>query len=233
MGKRVAILQSSYIPWKGYFDLIRSVDEFVLYDDAQFTRRDWRNRNVIPTKEGPVWLTIPVAQKGNYHAPIRDIEIPDRAWAGRHWKTIENVYRRAPGFGTHGGALEKAFAEAGDERRLSAVNHVLLRRLGALLGIATPLTWSMDYRPEGDRNAKLLDVCRKAGATTYVSGPAARAYLDVGLFEAAGVAVEYFDYSGYPAYPPLWPPFDHHVSVVDLLLCTGSDAPRHLDRSPS
>lgn len=232
MVKRVAILQSSYIPWKGYFDLIRSVDEFVLYDDAQFTRRDWRNRNVIRTKDGPLWLTVPVAQKGNYHAPIHEMEISDADWARRHWRTLETVYRRAPGFPILGPALEAAYAACEGERRLSAVNRKLLESLCDLLGIRTVMSWSMDYRPEGDRNTKLLDICRKSGAGAYVSGPAARTYLDVGLFAAEGVAVEFFDYSGYPEYTPLWPPFEHQVSVVDLLLCTGTDARSYLDREP-
>src|SRR3954468_225439 len=95
---RMAIVQSSYIPWKGYFDLINSVDEFVLFDDVQFTRRDWRNRNRIKTPSGPIWLTIPVNSKGQYLAPIKDITVSDPLWAMTHWRTLSGNYARAPHF---------------------------------------------------------------------------------------------------------------------------------------
>ena len=71
MGKRVAIVQSCYIPWKGYFDLINGVDEFILLDDVQYSRANWRNRNRIKTPDGTAWLTIPVRGKGRYHQKIQ------------------------------------------------------------------------------------------------------------------------------------------------------------------
>ena len=92
---RIAILQSSYIPWKGYFDLIHSVDEFVLFDDVQFTRRDWRNRNRIKTAAGPAWLTIPVNSKGQYLAPIKADRRQRRSWAVRHWRTLTGNYAQS------------------------------------------------------------------------------------------------------------------------------------------
>jgi hypothetical protein len=229
MAKRLAAVQSSYIPWKGYFDLMRSVDEFVLLDDAQYTRRDWRNRNVIKTRDGPRWLTIPVHSRGHYHDPIHAITLSEPEWAARHWRTIELHYRRAAGFPAHAGVLQ-ALYETATQTHLSRVNHHFLRAIADLLGIKTPLTWSMDHRLPDGRNERLLELCVRTGATTYVSGPSARGYLDLDLFRRRGIEVEFFDYEGYPPYPQLHPPFDHRVSVVDLLLNAGVDAPRYLVR---
>jgi hypothetical protein len=109
MPRKAAIVQSSYIPWKGYFDLIRQVDEFILYDDVQYTRRDWRNRNLIKTPHGLSWLTIPVDVKGKYFQSIRETRIADPGWAERHWKTIVHNYSRAPHFDHHRQKLEELY----------------------------------------------------------------------------------------------------------------------------
>src|SRR5687767_5361993 len=98
MTRRIAISQSNYIPWKGYFDLINFMDEFILYDDVQFTRRDWRNRNKIKTPNGELWLTIPVQVTGKYHQSIRETQVSDSTWARTHWRTLEHAYARAPWF---------------------------------------------------------------------------------------------------------------------------------------
>jgi hypothetical protein len=224
MTKRVAIIQSNYIPWKGYFDILSRVDEFILYDSAQYTRRDWRNRNQIKTPQGPQWLTIPVQSKGQYVAPIREIAVDGHDWAEKHWRTLELHYKKAPGFARLHAPLRALYEEAARLPTLSEVNRLFLTQLGAWLGVATPLRWSWEYEAEGDKSDKLLSMCLAARATTYLSGPSARGYLDVARFEEAGVAVEWMDYSGYPEYPQLYPPFTHAVSVVDLLLSAASDA---------
>jgi WbqC-like protein len=240
VGKRVAIVQSNYIPWKGYFDLIAAVDEFVLYDEVQYTRRDWRNRNLIKTPAGPLWLTIPVAVKGRYLAPIRDIEVSDPAWNVRHWRTLVANYARARGFRDTAPLLEGLYLGC-TEGSLSAINRRFLEAIRDFLGIATPLRWSWEYPgaaaaapADGGRDAarsdRLADICVGAGADVYVSGPAARAYLQPELLARRGIAVEFFDYSGHPEYEQLHPPFDHHVSIVDLLLNTGGEARRYLLR---
>lgn len=227
-GKRVAAVQSSYIPWKGFFDLIAAVDEFILYDDAQYTRRDWRNRNQIKTPQGVQWLTIPVNVKGRYLAAIKDITIAERSWASRHWETIAHNYARAHAFDEAGGRLEPLYAEAGRFSRLSEVNFLFIEAICRLLGITTRLSWSMDYEMVPGKTERLVTLCRHAGAREYLSGPSARAYLDEGLFAAAGIRVLYADYGAYPEYRQLHPPFVHTVSVVDLLLNEGSKARRYL-----
>jgi len=227
--KTVAIVQSCYVPWKGYFDLINSVDEFILYDDRQFTRRDWRNRNRIKTAQGNRWLTIPVKTKGLYHQRIDETVIEDARWHERHSKAIVHSYAGAPCYSTHGDALEELYRTAGDAR-LSAVNRHFLEGICALLGIDTALSWSTDYDVEGARTDRLLALCRAAGATEYLSGPRARSYLDEERFADAGIKLTYFDYDGYPEYAQPHPPFDHAVSIVDLLVSTGADARRYMKR---
>lgn len=230
MSKRIAIVQSSYIPWKGYFDLMAAVDEFVLYDDAQYTKRDWRNRNRIKSPNGALWLTVPVAVKGHFEQRVRDAVIADRGWVERHWRTVRASYARAPCFRQYESALEGLFSGATSER-LSEINHRFLVGLRDLLGIETRITWSMDYRHHGDATHRLVEMCHQAGATTYLSGPSARAYMDAPQLAAAGITLEYMDYRGYPAYPQLYPPFEHAVSVIDLLVHTGREAPRFMLRA--
>lgn len=225
--KSVAIVQSCYIPWKGYFDLIASVDEFILFDDRQFTRRDWRNRNKVKTPQGAQWVTIPVETKGKYHQRIDETLIGDPGWARQHWKTIVHNYAAAPCFAEYRERLESLFETATD-RRLSVVNRHFLEAINDLLGIRTTLSWSTDYEAEGTRSERLLSLCRAADATHYLSGPSARSYLDEQLFADAGIDVSYFDYDGYPEYEQLHPPFDHNVTILDLILNTGSDAPRYM-----
>ena len=224
---RIAILQSSYIPWKGYFDLIHSVDEFVLFDDVQYTRRDWRNRNRIKTPSGSAWLTIPVQTKGKYLEPIKDICVSEPSWGAHHWKSIAANYARAPYFKNYKELFEAVYLDH-SEPRLSAINYRWIRTICELLGIRTRLSWSMDYELASGKTERLVGICRQAGATSYLSGPSARDYIDPDQFRQANVELVYFDYSGYPEYSQLYPPFDHHVSVLDLIFNHGPDATRYM-----
>jgi hypothetical protein len=226
--KTIAIVQSSYIPWKGYFDLIRAVDEFVLLDDVQFTRRDWRSRNQIKTRHGLAWLTIPVRSKGLYLQRIDETRVSDRGWAEKHWATLRASYARAPHFRRYSDALEQVYTDLSSEERLSAINHCLITTICGMLNVATPITWSTSYSAPEGKNERLVELCRQAGATEYLSGPSARGYLDEQMFADAGIRVRFADYSGYPEYPQLFPPFEHHVSALDLLFCTGPEATTYM-----
>ena len=232
-GRKVGIIQSNYIPWKGYFDFIAHVDEFVLFDDVQYTRRDWRNRNRIKTAQGPQWLTIPVNVSGKYFQKIQETEITDPSWAATHWKTLVHHYARAAAFREYRDRFEELYLGC-TETMLSAVNHRFITAINEILGIRTPLSWSRDYPAATDNpSERLLAICRALGATEYVSGPAARDYLDVGLFEREGIRVTWMDYAGYPEYRQLHPPFEHGVTILDLLFNEGSEAPRYMKmRSP-
>ncbi len=229
--KKVAIVQSNYIPWKGYFDLINAVDEFILFDDVQYTRRDWRNRNIIKTAAGPAWLTIPVQVAGRYHSPIKEIEVDGQRWREQHWRTIVANYARAPYFERYRPVFEPLYLDC-SETRLSLINRRFIEAICGAMGIATALSWSMDYRIVEGKTARIVSLCQQAGAGTYVSGPSARGYIDEESFEAAGIHLQYFEYSDYAEYPQLHPPFVHRVSALDLLLNVGPDASTHLQTSP-
>lgn len=226
--KRVAIVQSNYIPWKGFFDMVGSVDEFILFDDVQYTRRDWRNRNKIKTPQGLKWLTIPVRSKGKYDQLIIETEIDGTDWAGKHWQTIRNSYRKAPYFDQVAEVLEPLYSAP--EAMLTQLNMRFMQAIMDYLGIDTRLVLSTEYPGQGVKTDRLLSLCMSAGASTYVSGPAARVYMETDKFAARGIDVEWFDYTGYPAYPQLWGEFEHGVSVIDLMFNCGPDARRFMER---
>ncbi|HEX5093993.1 MAG TPA: WbqC family protein [Burkholderiales bacterium] len=225
--KRVAIVQSNYIPWKGYFDLVAAVDEFILYDDMQYTRRDWRNRNLIKTPQGLQWLTVPVKVKGRYAQKIRDTELDGSDWVDAHWKAFTLNYRRAPHFEAVASWLEPRYRQR-EYTHLSELNRVLTEAICEYLGIETRIRNSWDYTLGPGKSERLADLCRQAGATIYLSGPSAKDYLDPAPFTERGVEVAWFDYEGYPPYRQLWGEFIHGVSVVDLLFNEGPDARRYL-----
>jgi len=219
---RAAIVQSSYIPWKGYFSLIHLVDHFVLLDDVQYTRRDWRNRNCIRTPQGLRWLSIPVLTKGLRTQRVCDATVADPGWAERHWRTISQSYRRAPGWAEIAPLLEGLYEACAGETKLSAVNERFLRAIAGLLGITTPLSWSMQYSVPEDRNERLIELCRRLGSTEYLTGPAARGYLDEARCAAAGLRIRWMDYGGYPDYPQVHgSPCQHQVTILDLLANLG------------
>jgi len=225
--KHVAILQSSYIPWKGYFDIINSVDEFVLYDDVQYTHRDWRNRNRIKTASGLLWLTIPVTVKKHCHDKICDVKVANKSWANKQWKTVSMNYARAPYFKPLKNRFQALYTRCSEETCLSRINYLFLKEICRMLDIHTRISWSMDYEIEGERSERLLHLCLLLNADVYLSGPAAKEYLDVKLFEENGVRVRWMSYDGYPEYSQLHGgPFIHHVSILDLIFNTGPDNAR-------
>ncbi|HEY9057050.1 MAG TPA: WbqC family protein [Aurantimonas sp.] len=225
--KRVAIVQSNYIPWKGYFDLIAAVDEFVLYDDVQFTQQDWRNRNLIKTPKGTRWLTVPVPKKSRIQRTIRDTPIQSGTdWCRDHWASLQGNYRQAECFAEIAEIIEPLYRCPYAD--LSTVNETFIRAICEFLGIGTKLSSSSDYRLDGDRTERLVGICTQTKADVYVSGPAAKDYLDEVSFAAEGIGVEWYDYSCYPSYPQMWGEFVHGVSVLDLLFNCGKEAPRYM-----
>ncbi|WP_144634489.1 WbqC family protein [Bordetella genomosp. 13] len=221
--KKVAILQSNYIPWKGYFDIIAAVDEFIIYDEMQYTRSDWRNRNQIKTPQGVQWLTIPVQITGRFPQRILDAEIKGTHWAATHWKTLAQNYRRCPHYQEIADWLEPLYL-AKTHTNLSALNRELLQAVCDYLGIATRITASTDYVLGEGKTERLINLCQQAGAREYVSGPAAREYLDESLFRQHAITLTWFDYSGYPEYPQPWGEFTHGVTILDLLFNCGKEA---------
>ena len=225
--KKVAILQSNYIPWKGYFDMIAAVDEFILYDDMQYTRRDWRNRNQIKTPQGLQWLTVPVIVKGKYHQKIRETAIEGNAWAAAHWKTLVQNYRRTPHFEDVATWLEPLYLTE-SYTHISQLNHRFLVAICDYLGIKTRITHSCDYTLADGKTERLADLCRQAGGSEYVSGPSARDYIEEKVFADMGIKLTWFDYAGYPEYPQFWGEFAHGVTILDLLFNCGKEAPCYM-----
>lgn len=220
---KVAIVQSNYIPWKGYFDIIAAVDEFILYDDMQYTRRDWRNRNQIKTPQGLQWLTVPVQVSGRYHQKIRDTRIDGPGWASAHWKALVQNYRRAPCFDETAQWLEPLYLQA-RYTHLSELNRCFIAAICERLGITTTVSNSWDYTLPDGRTERLAALCVQAGATEYVSGPSAREYIDERVFADLGIKLTWVDYAGYPPYPQLWGEFTHAVSILDLLFNCGASS---------
>ena len=218
---KVAVIQSNYIPWRGYFDVLHDADVFVFYDDVQYTVNDWRNRNRIATANGVTWLTIPV---GNQNARrICDVEIRDRGWARKHWMTIEQSYRRAPGFALYGEVFKSLYAQTWES--LSVLNQALVRTIARdLLGVRTEIRDSREFELSGTRGDRLLTLLQQLGTTDYISGPAARNYLDVEAYAREGVRVHWKDYNGYPAYPQIHGTDVPDLSIVDVLMNCGDRA---------
>jgi hypothetical protein len=220
---RICIIQSCYIPWKGFFDLIGQCDEYVIYDSAQYTKRHWHNRNRIKTANGLEWLTIPVISKGRFDQPINQVEI-EKPWAEKHWRTLELAYKRAPFFESLAPSVRGWYESADKQQRLSTVNAIFLRGISDLLGLKTRIIEDAVYAAQGVKTERLLGIASAAGADRYLSGPSARDYLDESLFKAAGVAPEWMSYEGYPEYPQLHGSFEHAVTILDLLFHVGPEA---------
>jgi len=225
-GKRVAVVQSNYIPWKGYFDIIQRVDAFVFYDDVQYTKNDWRNRNRIKTQAGLKWLSVPTGT--DLDRRICDVPIENSHWQTKHHKSLVQAYSKARCFRQFSGWLEHVYC-AQNWTNLSELNQFVIREIASrFLGLGTQFLSATDFLLSGRRADRLLDLLSQVGAKVYLSGPSARAYLPEAEFALAGIRVEYVTYEGYPEYEQLFPPFVHEVSILDLLLNVGDEARRYI-----
>lgn len=225
--KTAAIVQSNYIPWKGYFDLINSVDEFVLFDDMQYTVRDWRNRNTIKTPNGLMWLTIPVIVKGKRFQKISEVAVSEVDWNKRHWKSIQVNYAKAPFFKAYSDLFESLYLDS-QETNLSQINARFIRAICKLFDIETKISWSSDYVLSEGKTERLVNLCKQINADVYWSGPSAKAYMDLDAFAREGIQVTYIDYGNYSQYDQLYPPFVHQVSVLDLIFNAGPNAKKYM-----
>jgi hypothetical protein len=223
------ILQPSYIPWRGYFHQIQKADVFVFYDDVQYDRGGWRNRNRVKTSNGSAWLTIPVAKKGSVEtgAPLNTIRIDwNRHWTKTHWTTIQQAYRKAPFFETYRELLQNIYG-----RRPEALVDFTIEttiEIAGLLGLADRrFARSSQLNAKGAKTDRLISILQEVEATHYISGPSARDYLEEDKLADAGISLEYMQYA-YPTYRQLHPPFDPQVSIIDLLMMAGPEAARFI-----
>ena len=219
------ILQPSYIPWRGYFHQIAKADIFVFYDDVQYDKRGWRNRNKIRTAQGTQWLTIPVHSKGaqSQGIPINQIKISwERDWHIEHLKSLQVNYSRAPFFEQFFPEIEKVYLHK--EEYLADFTINLTIRISELLGITkTKFVRSSEMGVEGIKTDRLINVLEAIGADHYISGPSAKGYIEPEKFSVRGISLEYMDYN-YPDYEQLYQPFEPQVSILDLLFLKGSHA---------
>jgi hypothetical protein len=221
----VSILQSNYIPWKGYFDIIAKSDVFVIYDEVQYTKNDWRNRNQIVTKQGIQWITIPVKQD-SLNQKIDKTEIFLENWNKKHKNTIASNYSKAPFFKEVSEFLFPLYENP--SKNLSEINSSFILAICKYLEIKTQILNSKDLYLTGDRNERLVDACIKLNSSNYLSGPGAKDYLDLALFEKNGISVEWMDYSCYPKYNQATKEFVHSVSIIDLLFNEGKASRKFL-----
>lgn len=229
---KVGIIQSNYIPWRGYFDFVDDVDLFIVYDDVQYTKHDWRNRNLVKTSGGLQWLTVPVDFSLSNKTLIQDTKIQCGGdWIEKHKRQIRLSYSTAPYFEQYVGE----FFDLLDKRHetISSLNISLICWALAKLGIKTKIRMSSEFSPVGVRTDRLIDILKKAGADSYLSGPAAKDYLEENKLRESGIALEYKSYD-YSPYPQLWGEFIGKVTILDLLANCGPDARKYLkSRSPN
>ena len=225
--KKIAILQSNYIPWKGYFDLIASVDEFIIYDEMQYTKNDWRNRNKIITQNGVEWLTIPVRIE-SLHQKINETVISDKNWTKKHLATLQTNYGKSKCFKEMKDFIFSLYQEAGKTNNLSEINVKFIKSICIYLGIDTKISRSTDYDLVKGKTERLVDLCRQAKATNYISGPSAKEYIDKKLFDDKNITLEWMDYSDYKEYKQLKTPFVHRVTILDLIFNEGLNSCNYL-----
>lgn len=227
---RVGVIQSSFIPWRGYFDFIASTDIFVFLDDVQYSKNGWRNRNKIKTPTGVQWLTVPVRQERLGQLICETYVDNSTSWRKKLHGSWQANYLRSAHFSDAMALLD--VLQDPKKRTISELNIELTKRLCRYLGIATPLILSSDLSLSGSKTDRLIDLLKQLGASVYLSGPSADAYLDKKAFSENGIRLEYKSYD-YAPYPQLWGPFEGAVTVLDLIANCGPDAKNHIrSKSP-
>ena len=225
--KKLGIIQSGYIPWKGYFDIIASCDEFIFYDDVQYTRRDWRNRNFIKAPEGRLRLTIPVQVKGKYFQSIKETKTVDDKWQKNHFRSIKNNYGNSPFFKEVSDWLAPLYLTK-KYVYLSEVNQLFIKAICKYLKITTSIKNSSEYTLKGDKTESLINLCIQTDSSIYISGPKAKNYIEEKKFADNSLKVEWFDFEGYPPYNQKYGDFIHEVSILDLLFNCGENSTEYM-----
>lgn len=219
----ISIQQPEHLPWIGFFNKMAQCDKFVLLDHVQFKKNYFENRNRIKTANGPMWLTVPVKLTGRFGQTMREVEVADNSvWITKYLKTIEQTYGRAPYFKDVRETVFPVFET--EPKMLFDINRGLIEALAAYLEINTERLFSSTMQLGDARKADLiLEICKNAGAKTYISGPDGRNYLNLGHFQDAGIKVVYHDFT-HPVYPQRNGDFASHMSVIDLIANSGPDS---------
>ena len=224
--KKVAIIQSSYVPWKGYFHIIKKVDYFVFLDSVQYNRRNWRNRNLIKTPQGLKWLSVP--NNGTQSMKIKDVKIDNsRQWNAKHFKTLVNSYRKCRHFEDYYDFIKKTFLQI-KWRNLSELNQYFIKEISKFLRIETIFLDADEFEQKSEKNENIISILTQLQANYYLTGPTAKSYLDLNKFQKNDITVEFMNYPDYPIYRQPWGKFEQQVSILDLLFCEGEDAPNFI-----
>lgn len=222
------ILQSNYIPWRGYFSLISNADIFVILDSAQYTKNDWRNRNRLRNANGVFWLTIPVRKTG-LELTIYEAQVSNHQWTHKHFISIKESLSKLPGSNDLTSQLESLFKDLAQENSLHTINTQLIRKICEMTSIKTPIRLDSEVCDSEilqaglDPSARLIEICRSVGATSYLTGGRALGYLDSAAFQRAKIGISVADYSKMPEYSQKYSPYEPNLSVLDFIAATGLD----------
>ncbi|MGV3278669.1 WbqC family protein [Rickettsiales bacterium LUAb2] len=223
--KKIAIFQSSYIPWKGTFDIMNKVDIFVFFEDVQFTKKNWRTRNKIKTTGGSKWLTVPVKNDNLLDKKIYEVEISqEEDWQINHYNAIANSYAKAKFFKEYKYLLDEIYLQK-KWTNLSEFNIFTNKLIAKTLGIKVEFANSKDLAITSSKTDKVVDICKAFNANYLLNGPTAKEYTEEDKLLAAAIEVEYMDYTKYPEYTQLNGEFEHNVTILDVIFNCGPEAP--------
>jgi hypothetical protein len=230
MKNKIIITQSNYIPWKGYFTTMKYATHIVLYDDAQYTKRDWRNRNKIITQKGPTWLTIPIDVKGKFNQKVNEAKVKNNQWPIDHWNKIRENYKKAPHFKQYSKHFEDIYLkELPKYEYLSDINRFMLVTCVDLLGIDIEILDSREFDIRGGKTGKLINICKDLEAGEYFTGPAAKGYMEENLFDENNIKLTYYDLENFPEYNQSWDGFSHYISVLDMFFNLGDETSKYFN----
>lgn len=228
---KLAAIQSSFIPWRGYFNLIRTVDKFIFYENTQYTRRDWRNRNKIKTSNGVAWITVPIQSKGNYETKLCDIKLSETPWRKKQLSLIQHAYKKTPFFDDIYPIISEVI-EDNSVNGLSDLNIALIKNICRYLGFKTEFIIDTDLIDQTfinlSKTEKLLYFCQVTNSKQYFTGPSAANYMETSILTNAKVDVIFFEYQQAKFYDQLWGKFEKDLSILDLLFNLGDDTPDFL-----
>lgn len=225
--KKIAILQSNYLPWKGVFDLIHRVDIFVFLEDVQYTERDWRNRNKILTSQGPQWFSVPVKSSNRRNQLICEAEIDNETnWQRKHYNMFQINYGKSLHFKQYKWIIDDLYLNQKWEK-ISDLNIYSTKLIASVLGLDIQFINSAELNTSGTKDDKLIEICKKVNADYYLSGPAARDYIVPQKFIDNNIILDYIDYQ-YPEYQQLHQPFNNFVTILDLIFNCGQEAPYYI-----
>jgi len=217
----VGIHQPEHLPWLGFWNKLYKSDLFVLLDNTQFRKNYFQNRNRIRTANGWTWLTVPILSKDRTTQQINEVEInnlTDVKWQKKHWKTIEQNYGKAPYFNEYKDIFSKFYLKKWT--KLADININFIYTIKEILSIKTEIVIGSSLSVVGERSDLLLDICKKVGATTYLSGRFGKDYLEVSKFSQENIKVIFQEFN-HPVYNQVFNPFIPEMSIIDVIFNEG------------